>query len=294
MKTKDLLLARSLPSMTGFASTITNLGEVNNRGVELTLNSVNINRGKFNWNSGLVFSYNKNKIVHLYYSDINNDGIEDDDLGNTWFIGMPVNVNYDYEFDGIYQVGDDMPEGYHPGFVRLKDLNGDGRFTPDADRKVLSQKEPKYRWGFTNNFQYGNWNLSIFVNSLMGWSMSFPQLALNTGSNYPGRPFNYLDAGWWTEENRSNERPSFNYFNDVLGHSYYVSRNFVRIQDVSLSYTIPNSLLGKYKINSLNVYLSGKNLWIFEDYPGFDPESGSTASGFPTPRTVSFGISASF
>lgn len=291
-KTKDLLLDRSLPSTSGFPKIITNLGEVNNRGVELTLSGTIVNKDKFKWYSDFVLSHNKNKIVHLYGNDIDGDGKEDDDLGNRWFIGKPISVNYDYVFDGIYQVGDEVPAGYKPGDVRLKDIDGSGDITP-ADRQIISNQDPKIRWGFTNEFKYKNYSLSIFVNAMQGWSKSNSIFDLAAEANFPAKSVNMADIGWWTEENESNTRPSLTYSNP-LEHGYYESRDFVRIQDISLSYNLPEDFFKNEK-TSLKLYISGRNLFTFTDWNGWDPESGYTGNGgYPSPKTFALGLSASF
>lgn len=290
MNTHDLLLNRSLPSPTGFGQVLTNLGATKNVGFEATLNSSNFRKGKFEWTTNLNFSTNRNRIIHLYGNDNNGDGREDDDLGNRWFIGQPININYDYVVDGVYQEGDELPAGYKPGFLRFKDLNGDGKLDAN-DRTVISQREPKYRWGINNTFRYGNLSLSIFLNAMQGWSQSF--YLLDPVNNYPNRPVNMLDAGWWTAENKSNTRPSLTYTNP-LGYGYYTSRDFVRIQDVSLSYEFPKTLLSRLKINGLRAYVSGKNLYTFTNYVGQDPESGYNWAGYPTARSVTGGINLSF
>ena len=290
--TSNLLVRRSIPTMTGYANIFTNIGLINNKGLELTLNSVNIKSGKFDWSSNFVISANRNKIVHLYYTDVNGDGIEDNDISNSWFIGYPINSYYDYVFDGIYQEGDVIPSGSKPGFVRLKDLNGDGIIDADNDRKIVgSGGQPDYRFSITNNFTYGNLTLSIFVNSMEGWDSRFPLLNTAVSPNAPGRGLNQLDAGYWTAENKSTTRPSLIY-NNPLGHGWYVSRNFVRIQDASLSYKLPKTLLAKVKLSSLTVYMSAKNLYTFTKWPGSDPESGgaSSSSFYPMPRTIAFGV----
>ncbi|GGM90354.1 SusC/RagA family TonB-linked outer membrane protein [Dyadobacter beijingensis] len=300
MDTRDLILARALPTTTGFKSVLTNLGATNNKGFELTLNTVNFRRGSFEWNSNLVFSTNKNKIVHIYASDTNGDGREDDDLGNRWFIGKPISVAYDYVFDGIYQEGESLPNAsYKPGWVRVKDLNGDGKFDAAGDRAIVGQLQPKIRWGVTNNFRYGNVNLSVFVNAMQGWIQSLSVLDIRnapTGAgNYPERPANMIDAGWWTPENKSATRPAMSYTNP-LGHNYYMSRNFIRVQDVSLSYDFPKQLCGKLRVGSLRLYASGRNLLTFTKWLGPDPESGynSQSNFYPTPRTVTMGLNLSF
>lgn len=132
-----MLVRQTIPVANGYNSVLTNIGQVNNQGIEVVLNSTNIDKGSFNWSTNLCFSYNKNEIVHLFGTDINGDGVEDDDIYNSWFIGEPIQSFYDYEFDGIYQEGDtDIPEGSEPGFVRVKDLDGDGNITA-ADRTVV-------------------------------------------------------------------------------------------------------------------------------------------------------------
>lgn len=297
MSTKDLLLTRALPSMNGFSNVLSNIGATTNSGMEITINTVNIRRKTFEWSSSFLFSKNRNRIVHLYKSDNNKDGIEDDDLGNRWFIGQPINVNFDYVLDGVYQEGDEIPTGYKPGFFKIKDTNGDGVISPN-DRKVLSQKEPKYRLGFNTNLNYKQFSLSVFANALLGWEHQFNLLG-TFDKNFPGRPINMIDMGWWTPENRSNERPSLIYTNP-LGHGYYTSRDFVRIQDVSLAYNFSSNVLSALKVSTLKVYLSGKNLYTFTDYPGFDPENGAELTGswlgqtYPMPRSVIFGINLGF
>jgi hypothetical protein len=207
-------------------------------------------------------------------------------------------VVYDYVFDGIYQDRDPLPAGYKPGWVRVKDLDGDGKITPDADRKVLGQRDPKYRWGFTNTFRYGGLSLSVFVNAMQGFMSSFNLLDVSnatSGGSFPGRPVNFLDAGYWTPENMSTTRPGLNYTNP-LGLQYYVDRSFIRLQDVSLAYEFPKSLTGRLNINNLRVYVSGRNLATKTDWMGPDPESGNRTitTLYPTPRTFTAGINVSF
>jgi TonB-linked SusC/RagA family outer membrane protein len=289
LDTKDLILSRSLPLMTGYSSVLVNLGQTNNKGIELTLNTVNIRRGDFEWSSGFVFSMNKNKIVHIYNSDINGDGIEDDDLGNRWFIGQPIRVAYDYVFDGIYQVEDVLPTGYKPGWIRVKDLNTDGIFNATYDRKVIGVLQPKFRWSLNNNIVYKNFTLSVFINALQGWIGSYNRLISTT--SYVERPANLEDVNWWTEENRSNTRSSLN-FKNPLGLSTYLDRSFIRLQDVSLSYDIPKSVLEKIRVQGLRAYISGRNLYTWTKWLGPDPESGQ--GYYPTSRTVSLGLSLNF
>lgn len=291
MQTKDLLMKRTLPAMSGFGNIWTNLGQVDNRGIEVTLNTVNIRTEDFEWSSDITFSHNKNKIVHLYKSDTDGDGKEDDDLGNKWFIGKPITTYYDYVFDGIYQEGDDLPKGVNPGDIRVKDTDGNGSITAD-DRKNIGQGgQPKFRWGLNNTFRYKNFTLSFFLNAMQGWKGSF---SLANGGT-PSRSLNFVDMGWWTPENKSQTRPSLTHTNQY-NIGWYYSRDFIRIQDVSLSYDVPRSFLNKINLNSLRLFISGKNLYTFTDWPGVDPETGTNTyeTSYPMPRTITIGANISF
>ena len=296
MNTTDLLLGRGLAPMTGFRSTVVNLGETSNKGVEIALNTLNVRSDKFQWKSEITFASNRNRIEHLYFADADNDGQEDNDLGNRWFIGQPIGVTYDYVFDGIYQEGDELPDGYQAGWVRVKDLDNNGEITPE-DRTILGQRQPKYRWGINNIIRYGGLSLNFFINSMQGWESEFNLLDVSsqTGNSFPGRSVNFLDAGYWTPENRSNTRPGLTYTNP-LGMNYYLSRDFIRLQDVTLAYDFPAPMLERIKMNSLRVYLSGRNLVTITDWMGPDPESGYNTINnlYPTSRTIVGGLTLSF
>jgi TonB-linked SusC/RagA family outer membrane protein len=300
--TRDLLVKRIIPVMTGYSSVYANLGETNNKGFDFTLNTENIKTSKFSWSSNFTMSTNSNKIVHLYRSDANKDGKEDDDIANKWFIGHPITSYYDYAFNGIYQAGDDIPASSQPGFVKLKDVNGDGKIDANDKSIVATGGTPKFMGGVGNTFTYGNFSLNVFVNFMLGWKTDFILLDPNStiSENSPGRALNQIDAGWWTPENKSNTRPSLVYTNPY-GMNWYVSRNFLRIQDATLSYRLPDKLVQRLHMTNLRIYGSGKNLYTFTKYPGSDPEvnAGGTAANikanmYPLARIITFGVSAGF
>jgi len=293
MKTDDLLVTRSLPTMTGYSSIFTNLGEVNNKGVELTLNTINVQTTTFQWMTDFVFSSNKNKIVHLYNSDTDNDGKEDDDIGNLWFIGQPIRVFYDYVADGIYQNGDPLPPGIRAGDRRFKDIDKDGRITASSDKEIIGQAEPKVRWGLRNTLKYKNITLDVFVNGMQGWIGSFKWADPNGnfGGNAPDRALNQFDNEWWTPENKSSTNASLGYTNPLQANHYF-TKNFVRIEDINLTFNFPKSMLSRLKLSNLAVTLSGRNLFTFSDWVGTDPEVDGIT--YPIPRTISIGINTSF
>jgi TonB-linked SusC/RagA family outer membrane protein len=294
-RTKDLLVRRSIPAMNGYLNVLTNIGEVQNRGIEITLNSTNVQSNKFSWNTGFNFTFNQNEITKLYGQDLDNDGVEDDDISNRWFIGQPITSYYDYVFDGIYQQGDNLPTGYRPGYVKLKDLNQDGKIDANDRTIIGSGGQPRFKFGLSNDFHFGNLTVSTFINAMTGWMSNFPLLNTAVSPNAPGRGLNQLDAGYWTSENASNTRPSLLY-NNPQGHGWYVSRNFVRLQDVSVSYQVPASILDRVKLKSVRVFANAKNLITISDWPGTDPEIGGTGSGdlYSLPRIYNMGLGFSF
>lgn len=289
--TRDLLLRQSIPNMSGFTTFLRNIGETENRGLEIAFNSTNLQRGAFQWNSGIVFSLNRNKIKKLTGNDLNNDGVEDDDISSGWFIGHPLGSNFDYVFDGIYQEGDDLSliPSAKPGHVKFKDLDGDGIITA-KDRTVISSNEAAFVAGITNTFSYKGLSLMILFNLRQGGES--PNNTLNPGTNYYDL-MNTLDVPYWTPGNPINTHPSINYRNP-LGYRFYQNRSFVRLQDISLSYDIPSRVISKIGLHNLKVFASGKNLVTWTKWNGWDPEHGvggrSPGENGPLLKTYTIGL----
>ncbi|HZG23963.1 MAG TPA: hypothetical protein VEZ17_05255, partial [Chitinophagaceae bacterium] len=309
--TKDLILNKTISSISGFERLLTNIGSTNNRGVEVTLNTVNINSGKFRWASNLSFSTNRNKIVSLGNPDVNKDGREDDDIASGWFIGKPIQSFYDFVFDGIYQQGDPVRtappnQRLTPGDVVLRNLNGDSVITAAGDRDLIGQLQPKQVWGLTNNFSYGDLSLAMTVTAMTGWIA--PHASFDPKISYGGGTTSTVleDNGYWTPENKSTTRPRLRYPN-TLSHSFYESRDFLRLQSVSLGYELKN-VLARMNINvpAARFYVSGRNLVTFTKWPGWDPENvqigyetsrekyQSYNNNFPMARSIVVGLNMSF
>ncbi|MFW5761495.1 MAG: SusC/RagA family TonB-linked outer membrane protein, partial [Cyclobacteriaceae bacterium] len=292
--TEDLLLRREIPIMTGFESIFDNIGATRNSGIEITLNTLNVTKEDFTWSSSFVFSRNVNEITGLYGTDINGDGVEDNDLQNGWFIGEPIDAVFDYELDGIIREGETVldPNLFRPGFYRIVDQNDDGSITPEDDRTILGQREPDFRFGINNTFTYKNFTLNTFINSMVGGMILNPNLDFS--STFPGRA-NQLALDYWTPDNPNAEHPSIGYPNP-FEHGVYDSRTFVRLQDVNLSYNIPNNVLGKLGMSNASIYISGKNLITLTNFHGWDPENGNAfyVADFPMPRIFTLGINGRF
>ncbi|MDY7396891.1 TonB-dependent receptor [Aureibaculum sp. 2210JD6-5] len=293
-KTNDLLVQRTLASYTGYGSVWTNLGKIQNKGVEVLINSENISSENFSWNTSLTFSINRNKIKSLYGEDSDGDGIEDDDVSRGWFIGESLGAIYGYQTNGIYQEGDDIPSGYRPGWFRILDTDGVDGISED-DRSIYANSNPNYRFGIKNELTYKNLSLSFFINSIQGgdgWYLG-DNRALNPNTFFPGRA-NNVRLNYWTPNNPSNTVPAINY-SPPRGHRFDQDRSFVRLQDVTLAYDLSNaSVIKKINLNGLRFYVSGRNLATWTDWTGYDPELGTTLFGRPLAQSIILGANISF
>jgi TonB-linked SusC/RagA family outer membrane protein len=297
--TRDILYQVSIPQITGYNSIPTNIGKIHNQGIEFSITGIIIKKPDFAWDMTFNYWRNRNEIRSIIGLDDDGDGIEDDLIADNMFIGEPLGVIYNFVKDGLYQVGDsDIPDGWHPGQHRFKDLNGDGEISMDHDRKIIGYTDPAYRFSINNHFQYKNWSLRVFINSVQGGDKYY------YGSNYPNSNYGENAAhnggfvwDWWTPSNPDAEYPQL-YYKTPVSPTYRVSsqRSFVRLQDVSLSYTFGKSFINQIGINNLKVYFSGKNLLTLTEWQGWDPETGLglNRSGMPTMAGYTFGLDFSF
>ena len=298
-KTTDLLLQRNLPKISGYSNVYMNMGETANKGLEITINSKNISTKDFTWSTSLVWSWNKNEIKDLY-------GDGKDDLGNRWFIGHPISVIYDYEMEGIWQK-DEIDRGDHlnhdpqaqAGDVKLRDIDGDGKITPEGDKTIQGQTTPKWIGGLTNTFSYKNITLSIFIQTVQGLKRNNSLLAM--ASDEMGRRNSTLEVGYWSESNPTNEFRSLSKTSNRWGYGFPRDASFTRVKDITLSYQFPAKITKALNINALTIYASGRNLFTFTDWIGWDPESDITQRGwggyennYPMTKSMVFGLNVTF
>ncbi|WP_372757426.1 SusC/RagA family TonB-linked outer membrane protein [Mariniflexile sp.] len=300
-ETKDQIFNRNIPSTSGFTSILASLGQIDNQGVELSLGSKNIETKNFSWSSTLTYWRNRNKIAKLYGDDIDGDGIEDDDLSNSLFIGESLGAIYGYEYIGVVQESDTQyiaDNGAQAGDPMFRDLDGLPGITAAGDRKILGFSTPNFRMGFSNTFTYKDFTLYALFTGTFGGDNFF--LGSNPRSNSLQSRFDYNDVDngeWWTPENQSttNLRPDYN-DSRYLGLQ---SRGFVRLQNVNLTYKFRPELLEKLDlgINSLEMYTSADNPLIFTNwFGGGDPERGISAQSgtLPVMTAYTFGVNISF
>ncbi|MEQ9443205.1 MAG: TonB-dependent receptor [Cyclobacteriaceae bacterium] len=290
-KTVDLILNQRIPTSTGFGEVISNIGEVNNKGVELGLSTVNIAKEGFNWSTNVNFSMNKNKIVELYGGGI------DADVGNSLFVGEPLQANYYYEFDGIWQLDEaDEADIYEqvPGSVKVVDQNNDGKLTEADDRVVLGSEQPKWLMGITNKFRLGHFDLSFLIYTSQGAQYRNNMLSGTMGEIQAGR-YNALDLNYWTSENPTND-----YYSGAVSNPYrqaiqYQNASFVRVSDITLGYTLPSTTLDRWGLGNFRAYAQVSNPFLFHDFDGMDPEYNSSTYGDDVSSAIYLiGINLSF
>ena len=278
MQTKDLLISRKLPDITGFSSVFTNLGQVDNRGFEIGLNTINIDKNGFSWSSDFTLSHNRNEIVHLYGDmedvlDENGNVIgqkESDDITNKWFIGRALDQIWDYKVLGIWQE-DEREEAAkysrQPGDYKIQDTNDDGYYTND-DKVFQGYRKPKYRLTLRNDFNYKNWTLSIKMYSYLGyWSVN-NHLRNNDVFYDRGTSFN---VPYWTPENPNNKWGRVESYES--GFSVYENNSFVRLDNVALTYEVPKSFLSKFQVQRCAFSIVAQNPLVWSPHWSWmDPE----------------------
>jgi len=289
-KTKDLIFEKQIADVNGYSSVLENIGTTSNKGVELTINSLNISTKDFSWRTNLTFSLNKNKIIDL-------DGTKTDDLANRRFIGEPMNVYYDVEQAGIWQLDEkEEAEKYNsaPGWIKIVDRDENGVI--DAkDYRILGAQMPDWTAGMTNTFTYRNWDLSIYAYTRVGGLYSDPFVFTFTGIN--NQDWNKLDVPYWTPENGNNKYPGIGLetlWTQVLSKT---KGTFLKIQNITLGHTFSEKLLRKSGLKGLRTYISVQNPFTFSSYLGSDPEiigEDLTKQLSLYPMTFTFGLNVKF
>ena len=294
-ETTDLLVERSLSTTTGYSSQLVNLGQVQNRGIELALNALAVDKKNFKWNLGLNFTANRNKIKKIDGS-VDADGNPANDLNNNWFIGQSMNVYYNYQFDGIWQLDDDianspMPAA-KPGSIRVKDINGDNVIS--ADDRVVIQRDPKWISSFITSFDYKNLNLSLDFYYLRGGYLYNSYLStFETGGDLTGKR-NGIRRNYWTTNNPSNEAPAPNFIQQpaYITSLAYEKADYLKLRNISLAYTLPDHVVRKIGVDNLKLFSTMSNVWTLTDVQGYGPEQNP--GQYPEPRTLLFGLNFSF
>ena len=299
-RTHDMIMAQRLPNFTGFSSITTNLGEVTNTGFEITLNSRNIETKDFKWGTSLGFSYNKNKIKHLYY-EYDEDGKEMDDTSNGWFIGKPIGEIWYWKTDGIWQADEAEQAALvnqKPGDPKVVNVYTeddkileDGTRVPvynDKDRVYHGTTQPPIYWNMRNDFQYKDFTFSFSMYSYMGHKSraGYWLNGDNSGSMFT-QTCNTYKKEYWTPENPTNDYARLNAVgpSGVTGIEKVYNRSFVRLDNITLGYTIPRDITNKWGIQRVHVTAGINNVFTIDSWEYGDPETGGFAN-----RQFQFGL----
>lgn len=294
-QTTDLLVRRSLSTTSGYSSQLINLGHVQNRGIELALNTVPVNTADFKWDVGINFTANRNKIKKID-GRLDDEGNPVDDLNNNWFIGRSMNVYFDYEFDGIWQLTDDIASSHmpdaRPGNIRVRDINDDNVIS--TDDRVIIDRDPNFITSFITSVDYKNFHFSMDIYYLTGGNLYNSYLAtFGNGGDLTGKR-NGVRRNYWTIHNPSNEAPVPNFVQApaFMSSLAYEKANFVRLRNVSLSYTLPTNVAKKMGLDNLRLFSTMTNIWTWTNVSGYGPEQ--SPGTYPEPRTTLFGLNFSF
>lgn len=300
-RTHDMIMAQRLPNFTGFSSITTNLGEVTNTGFEITLRSVNIDQENFKWNTSVGFSYNKNKIKHLYY-EYDENGKELDDTSNGWFIGKPIGEIWYWETDGIWQANEADQAALvnqKPGDPKVVNvctdddkILEDGTRVPvynDKDRTYQGTTQPPIYWNMRNDFEFfKDFTFSFSMYSYMGHKSraGYWLNGDNSGSMFT-QTCNTYEKEYWTPENPTNEYGRLNAVgpSGVTGIEKVYNRSFVRLDNITLGYTLPRNLTNKWGIQRVHVTAGINNVFTIDGWEYGDPETGGFAN-----RQFQFGL----
>ncbi|WKN30655.1 TonB-dependent receptor [Porifericola rhodea] len=311
-KTTDLIYNVAVPYVSGFDTSLQNIGSVENRGIELAIGSDIIATPDFRWTSSFNISFNRNKVLELggeEYKDVGDgDGHLKTGSVHRLIVGEPIGLFYGYVFDGIFQNQAELDAGPRSptnwiGGRRYLDLGGpegepDGNVNATYDRTVIGDPNPDFFGGFTNTFSYRGVELNVFMQYSYGndlFNYNAMELELPSGGQNV-----YADlVNRWTPENPSDVYPvATTNRSAVFSDAYIEDGSYLKVKTMTLAYTFP--MLNSQKLSGLKLYLTGQNLLTFTDYSGYDPEvsyrgasnlqMGEDFGGYPQSRTFMLGV----
>lgn len=305
-ETRDMLVKASIPITSGFedtTTTYTNAGKVRNQGIEMSLHTINLT-GELGWETNLTATYNKNKIKDLnsdvpyYINQINNSYV------TMLAKDYPINVFYGYVTDGIFQNLSEVnthavQPGAEPGDIRFRDLNNDGVIN-DSDRTVIGNPNPSWLFSMNNSLSYKGFELSVFLQGIAGNKIYNANNIDNTGM---AAAYNQTTdvLKRWQGEGTSNSMPRAVFGdpnqNTRVSDRFVENGSYLRLKNITLSYTFPKQWLQKAQIENARLSLSCENVATITGYSGFDPEvgiNGIDQNRYPISRTFSLGLNFNF
>lgn len=325
---RDLLLAQNLSLVTGFESQWQNVGKLRNKGIEISISSVNFNRRHFFWSTDFNISFIRNTLVALQDGSdyiLSRSGFNSNFASYDYIaqVGQPIGSMYGYVFDGIYQYSDfdiyadgtmhlkpGVPdisehagETVSPGFVKYRDIDGDGIITA-ADRTIIGNGQPDWFGGITNSFQFYGVDFSFMLQFTYGNDVYNAQRMFSTQSRLEMQNFLGEVRDRWTASNASSKVPSAKGYVAYDVYSRFIEDgSFLRLKNITLGYTVPERLTRKMYVSKLRVYASAQNLFCLTGYSGYDPEVNMKSTplmpsfdygAYPRSRVFTFGLELKF
>lgn len=309
--TSDLLLYLPVNRSSGFEYVWANVGDLQNKGVEFSLNTVNLD-GKFGWNTRFNLSFNRNKVTNLDKSE-NIYGISVLNILDWTMIseGEPIGVIYGYRSDGVIQLNEELSQTpFFPSKIprygdrKYIDKTNDGKLTTD-DYFKLGNANPDFSFGLRNTLTYKNFSLDVYIQGDYGNEIvNFNRFQLESFDGFQNNSAVALQR--WTENNPTNKYPRANASSHgtIMSDVYVEDGSYARLKQVTFSYNLPQMLLKKLKTKNLQLSLSGYNLYTLTRYSGYDPEvsiyggsvfgKGADYGAYPTARSLLFSINATF
>ena len=312
--TNNLLMQIPIGQYYGFSNVYVNGGSIENKGIELSVNTTNIKTSQFSWNTNFNISYNRQKdltlapgVTEVDASTANPSGTVSGQQFTKLVPGQPLGELFGYVYEGVIKTGENYaPQpGSKPGDPKYADLNGDGQITP-ADRTYLGNTDPHYLLGFGNDLQYKGFDLNIFFQGAFGYHL-FDMNRLVLESTTSTDALNRFVPG--VNENTSIPREGYflgTYSSNYINSRFVENASYLRLKSLSLGYNLPKSLFAHIKhIQGLRIYGTAQNLLTFTSYKGTDPEvnvhsttnatttntgGGLDFGSFPAFRTVAVGI----
>lgn len=311
-KTTDLIYDVSVPYVSGFASSLQNIGSMQNKGVELMIEADIVAKAEFRWTSSFNISFNKNKIIELggeQYKDVGtNDGHLKTGSVHRLVVGQPIGLFYGYVTDGIIQNSEELAAGpVGPtnwiGGRRYKDISGpngvpDGLVNATYDRQIIGDPNPDFYGGFTNTFSYKGFELNVFTQFSKGGDIfNYNEMELLLPSGGQNVYQKLVDR--WTPSNPSAIYPvATTNRSAVFSDAFIHDGSYAKIKTLTLGYTFPYS--DSKVLSGMKIYATGQNLLTFTNYTGYDPEVsyrgasnlelGEDFGGYPQSRTFMVGV----
>jgi len=284
-QTNNLLVEQKVPDITGYEFVYSNLAEIKNKGMDITLNSRNFSSTNFKWNTNFNMSFSRNKIVKL--------ALPADDLANGWFIGRDINTIWDYNVVGVWQENEvaeanKFNKAIRPGDFKLEDRDGNYVYG-DADKDFLGFSTPRFIFAMRNEFNiFKNFDVSFQLLSNWGQLKQF-----NTARNQPGSVgfarMNSYQVPYWTPSNPLNDYSRLNSGTSGTSFNVYRDNSFIRLNSVAVAYSLPQNLLSKVRIKNAKIYANANNAYVWSrDWNFWDPENNG-----PTPRIYTLGLNVS-